>query len=143
MALTKCEICGKPFNSFGSKLCASCTQELDQGYVTARKFIYQNPDKADFTSIVAETGIDEAILSQLIDQGRILVSDQAGRGTRCRACGKPTQGGALCDSCKSKLISQNLLPGGTGGGRPAAAESAQARPGTRPMRVQPLKENKD
>ncbi|MPM15881.1 hypothetical protein SDC9_62255 [bioreactor metagenome] len=141
MALTKCELCELPFNSFGSKVCASCSHELDQAYVTVRKFIYQNPDKADFANIVAETGVAEKLLSHLIDQGRVLVNDTKGRGSRCRACGKPTGGNVLCDSCRSKLISQNLMPGGIGAQKPA--QPPAERSGARPIRIQPLKEKKD
>jgi hypothetical protein len=111
MALAKCELCEKPFNSFGGKkLCGPCTDEVDKAYVIVRKYIYQNPGKSDFMTIVEATGVPEKVLNCLIDQGRIVTADRGGgKAPRCKACGVPIQEGVLCPRCKSKLISQKLM----------------------------------
>jgi predicted amidophosphoribosyltransferase len=130
LALSKCALCGKAFNSVGSRLCAPCMKQLDEAYVKVRRFIYQNPDKAAFASIVEGAQVEEETLSYLIDQGRIVIGGTAGGGTRCRACGAVTAGDALCERCRSRLVSEKLMPGAAGaGGEP---------PGRAGRKVQPL-----
>lgn len=113
MALSKCDYCGRPFNSIGSGLCAECVQLMDDVYVKVRKYIYQNPGRADFSTIAESTEVPEKALSYLINQGRIVIENGTGRGIRCRACGAETQSGVLCEQCKAKLISMKLMPGST------------------------------
>jgi len=111
LALCKCDYCGKPFNSVGTKLCAECMQLVDEAYVKVRKYIYQNSDKADFSSIVENTEVAEKALSYLINEGRIVIENGGGRGVRCRACGTSVLSGVLCQQCKQKLISEKLMSG--------------------------------
>lgn len=111
MALCSCEFCGKPFNSIGSKLCPECLKKTDEYYLQVRKFIYQNPEQATFTSIVEQTEVPEQVLNYLISQGRVVLEDYSGSGTmRCRACGQITNGGSLCDRCRKKLMLEHLMP---------------------------------
>jgi NMD protein affecting ribosome stability and mRNA decay len=107
MPISVCEYCGKPFNTFGASLCPDCSKLIEESYVKARKYIYQNSQASDFTSIVSATEIPEKALSYLINKGRIIVANRG--GARCRACGKETKGGALCDSCSAKIMAENLL----------------------------------
>jgi predicted amidophosphoribosyltransferase len=109
MALSKCDICGKLFNSYGTKVCRSCSEAVEAGYVKVRNFMYQNPDKKRFSIIVEETGVTEKLLNNLIDSGRIVIEDRKKGGIRCMACGAITSGGQLCDKCKAKLISEKLI----------------------------------
>lgn len=108
MAITVCEYCGKPFNGFSVKLCPACTKLIDETYLKARRFIYQNTKTADFTTIVEGTEIEEKALSYLINKGRIEIANKNGGGLRCRACGKETGGGNLCDQCKMKIGLEKL-----------------------------------
>lgn len=107
MALSVCEYCGQPFNTFGASLCAECSKLIEDSYIKARKYIYQNSQASDFASIINATEIPEKALSYLINKGRIIVASRS--GTRCRACGKETKGGALCDSCASKIMAEKLM----------------------------------
>ena len=109
MALAKCELCGRLFNSYGLKVCRVCTDEVEKSYIKVRNFIYQNPDKKRYSVIVEETETSEKMLNYLIDSGRIVVEDIKMSGTRCKACGTITAGAAFCDKCKTKLISQKLI----------------------------------
>lgn len=109
MALGRCDYCGNAFNRFGSNVCADCTKELDQIYVKVRKFIYKNPEKANFTMIVENTETSEKALSYLIKQGKINIEAPAsGTETRCRSCGAATTSGTLCERCKLKVLSESL-----------------------------------
>ena len=111
MALYSCDFCGKVFNSVGSKVCSECIQQLDAAYIQVRRFIYQHPEKAKFSSIVEETEVSEELLSYLIGQGRIVLNENNGASAiRCRACGRITGGGQFCDACRKKLVKENMLP---------------------------------
>ncbi len=108
MALSRCEYCGNAFNSFGSKICRNCTKELDEAYLKVRKFIYQNPDKANFALIVENTEVSEKQLTYLIKQGKINIDNKMGIGNRCRACGAETSAGPLCEQCRMKVLAESL-----------------------------------
>lgn len=109
MTLCKCEFCGRPFSGAGTKLCGECARQMDEAYVKVRKYIYQNPGRADFASIMEHTEVSEEALSYLIDKGRLTVDGPATRGSRCKACGVRIQNGMLCEQCRKKLISENLI----------------------------------
>ncbi|MEL4106746.1 hypothetical protein AAFA46_07925 [Oscillospiraceae bacterium WX1] len=112
MAISVCEYCRKPFNSYGATLCADCSKTIDEAYLKARKFIYMNPDKADFISITEETGIAEKALSYLINKGRIEISGKNGEGAgKCRACGKEISSGTVCQSCLGKIMAEKIKAG--------------------------------
>lgn len=108
MAIGACELCGKPFKNLGIALCTDCSKIVEDTYIKARKYIYQNDKTSDFASIVEATEIPEKALSYLINKGRIMISNKNGSGIRCRACGKETTGGALCDVCSAKILAERL-----------------------------------
>jgi predicted amidophosphoribosyltransferase len=108
MPIIVCEYCGKPFNNAGVKLCSGCSKEIEEAYIKARRYIYQNPKTNDFIAIVEETDIPEKALSYLINKGRIVTADKSAGGQKCRACGKETDGGSLCEPCMSKLMKEKL-----------------------------------
>ena len=108
MPILVCEYCGKPFNNVGVKLCPACSKIVEDSYIKARRYIYKNPKTSDFISIVDETEIPEKALSYLIKKGRIEIANKAGGGPRCRACGKETLSGTICDQCRARLLSEKL-----------------------------------
>jgi predicted amidophosphoribosyltransferase len=108
MPICVCEYCGKPFNNVGVKLCPACSKLIDEAYVKVRRYIWQNPKTSDFGSIVEATDVPEKALNYLINKGRIEIASKSGVGHRCRACGKETSGGALCDQCAAKILAENL-----------------------------------
>lgn len=111
MPIAICEYCGKPFNNPCVKLCSECSKIIDESYVKARRFIYQNPKISDFITIIQETEIPEKALSYLINKGRIEISNKPGSGLKCRACGKETKSGSLCEQCMTRLLSEKKLSG--------------------------------
>ena len=106
MAIKKCNYCGKPFNSVGAELCAACTAKVDDAYIKARKYIYQNPG-AKFASIVEDAEISEKALRYLVDTGRLEVK-KPGSGRGCKICGAETPYGTLCESCRLKMLSAQM-----------------------------------
>jgi predicted amidophosphoribosyltransferase len=108
MAISLCELCGKPFNSISSKLCSECSRIIDETYIKVRKYIYQNPKNCEFIDIIEATEVSEKELNYLIKKGRIEVVNKIGGGPHCRACGKKTTGSALCEQCMAKIVSEKL-----------------------------------
>lgn len=108
MPIIICEYCGKPFNNVGVKLCRDCSKEIEDTYIKARRYIYRNPKTSDFISIVNDTEVPEKALSYLINKGRIILANQTGSGQKCRACGKETESGTLCEQCRAKLLKEKL-----------------------------------
>ncbi|HHU22245.1 MAG TPA: hypothetical protein GXZ52_02325 [Clostridiales bacterium] len=103
MALNKCQFCEKLFNDMGTGICVECMNKVDEGFVKVRKYIYQNPDSADFASIIQNTGVSERELNYLIDRGRIQIQGRSAKGKKCIICGAETSGGSLCPQCKQSL----------------------------------------
>lgn len=108
MAISSCEICSKPFNNALGKICAACSKNVDETYVKVRKYMYQNPKNCDFINIIEDTEVSEKALNYLIKKGRIEVANRPGGGTKCRACGKETSNGAVCDQCMAKIVAEKM-----------------------------------
>lgn len=108
MALAVCEYCNKPFNSYGSTICSECGKEIDEAYAKVRRYLYQQPQKADFLSIVENTGVSEKALNYLIKKGHVEIREKGSKAARCRLCGAETTLGALCESCAAKLLKEQL-----------------------------------
>lgn len=119
MPICVCELCNKPFNGLPG-LCRECMKLVDETYIKARKFIYQYPIKADFATMVQETDLSEKALSYLINKGRLQIASRNGGGRKCRACGRETQAGTICEICKVKLMSEKL------GSKPDSAGSKES-----------------
>ena len=100
MSLAVCEFCNKAFNSYGSKICGDCGKELDDAYNKVRRYLYQQPEKADFLAIIEGTGISEKELNYLIKKGRVEIVDRSPKSARCRLCGGETKYGTLCERAR-------------------------------------------
>jgi ribosomal protein L37E len=107
MPIISCEYCGKPINNITIKLCAACSKEIEDTYIKARRYIYQNKDN-NFITIVEDTGVPEKALSYLINKGRIVIADRPSGQQKCRACGKETDGSSLCQQCMTKILKEKL-----------------------------------
>ena len=104
MGIRKCIYCGKPFNSAGVDLCADCAKTIDDAYAEARKYLYQNPEKTSYASILENTEISEKALNYLIDKNMLEVRRPTG-GPKCSVCGAAISGGSLCADCMKKILS--------------------------------------
>jgi NMD protein affecting ribosome stability and mRNA decay len=108
MAISACELCGKPFNDALGKICSMCVKKVDETYTIVRKYMYQNPDKCDYINIVKDTEVSEKILNYLIKKGRIEVANKPGGAAKCRACGKETSGSSICEKCMARIVAEKL-----------------------------------
>ena len=66
MAISSCEICGKPYNDALGKICAVCSKNVDETYTTVRRYMYKNPENCDFIRIIEDTEVSEKELNYLI-----------------------------------------------------------------------------
>ena len=98
--VNKCALCGKLFHSLGTKICASCSEIADQGFVQVRQYLYDNKEKVNLNDILQNTDVSEKIVKYLIKEGRISPKDIAdGNGMKCVACGAVIDSGKLCSKC--------------------------------------------
>jgi len=128
MDIIQCKFCKKPFQSFNSKICPSCLEQIDRDFLVVRDYIYENK-KADLDKVTEETGVQKAIVLHLLREGRLQIDNPEEGGTllMCESCRKPITKGRLCEDCRNNVSStmkQSLS--GDGGGAGAAAK----RPGS-------------
>jgi hypothetical protein len=81
---------------------------VDETYITVRRYLYQNPKNCEYISIIEDTGVSEKELNYLIKKGRIEVANKPGGAAKCRACGKETSGGSLCEPCMARIVAEKL-----------------------------------
>lgn len=108
MAISACEICGKPFNDALGKICAACVKRVDEAYATVRRYMYRNPNNCDYISIIKDTDVSEKDLNYLIKKGRVEIANKPGGAAKCRACGKETSGSSICEPCMAKIVAEKL-----------------------------------
>ncbi|NCB50707.1 MAG: hypothetical protein EOM54_02320 [Clostridia bacterium] len=90
---------------------------MDEAYTKAKKYIYQNPQRASFADIIKNTEISEKALSRLMSQGKINLGGKKGSGMKCRVCGKEAEDGVLCNRCREKLRSEKFFSQSSGTAR--------------------------
>lgn len=116
MNVRRCVMCGVLFNSFGSKKCPECIQEMDRKFLIIRDFIYQN-EEADVMQISEETGIDGKVILEFLKEGRLTLGIESSL-LSCESCGKPIRSGKYCEACRQELedalngrVSRNKIMG--------------------------------
>lgn len=108
MQLTKCKLCGRPFQSYGMPFCPSCNQSLEDQYKLVKEYLYDNPNAA-IETVVEETGVPEKIILYYLREGRLQMANASGI-LRCEQCGASINSGRLCDKCMGKLESRIVQP---------------------------------
>lgn len=137
MQLAKCKWCGRPFQSYGLRLCARCVQELDEQYRPVRDYVYDNPH-ASIEDVVRDTGVDQRVIMYYLRDGRLEMVN-AGDMLRCEHCGATINSGRLCTDCASKVEERISKPMqdriNQRREREAAKEDMSGRMHTRPDRT--------
>ena len=129
MAISACEICGRPYNDALGKICVACSKSLDSTYATVRKYMYQNPKKCDFIDIIGDTGVPEKELNYLIKKGRIEIASKPGGAAKCRACGKETSGSSICEQCMTRIVAEKLTS--RQDAKPASGQAPEKKAGSK------------
>jgi predicted amidophosphoribosyltransferase len=102
MSLCQCEYCQKVFNNVGGqKICPACAKEIDEVFARVRKYMYSTSEQVTVTKLVEELGVSEKAVNFLIKEHRLTFGPRVKGGGRCRVCGAPTDGQALCKKCQA------------------------------------------
>jgi flagellar operon protein (TIGR03826 family) len=102
--LTNCKSCGKLFVQNTLAVCPSCRQEIEKKFETVWKYIRKRENReATVYQIQEETGVEEKLIFQWIQEGRLQVKDFKNLFVPCELCGAPAQSGKVCESCKTNL----------------------------------------
>ena len=102
--LSNCKSCGKLFVQATSPICPSCRQEIEKKFETVWKYIRKKENReATVYQIHEATGIEEKLIFQWIQEGRLQVKDFKNLYIPCELCGTPIQSGKVCASCSTKL----------------------------------------
>ena len=104
MNIIQCKMCKKPFHSIGGLNCPECLRKIDLDFITVRDFIYDNQG-ADIDTVSEETGVEKAVITHLLKEGRLTLASAGTGGTylMCRVCRKPIFSGSMCEVCKNKI----------------------------------------
>lgn len=105
MPLKKCKYCGNIYSSStNSSVCPNCIDMVDDAYTKVRSYLYSDPEKKDFESIIENTGVTEKALNYLIDEGWVVIDgSRFNGGKKCTTCGAAISESMLCSKCMSKL----------------------------------------
>jgi len=105
MNIIQCNICKKPFQSLGGRVCPECLDKIDKDFITVRDYIYDNRNASiEITS--EETGVSKAVILHLLKEGRLTLDNPDSEGILiCDICKKPIETGRLCRECKEKVAS--------------------------------------
>lgn len=111
MNIIKCKLCREPFHSYGCPICPACSEQVDKDFFTVRDYIEAHPGQAKAEKIAEDTGVKEAHIVYLLEEGRLdtssgLAGSGMGGNMKCQVCGRPISIGNLCDSCKSALTKE-------------------------------------
>lgn len=101
MSIINCVRCGRMFQkTTNSRVCMDCKDAEEQAYRLVRDYLEQHPG-ADIKSVAAGTGVDEAIVLKLLQDGRLVAMGDlaAGMSINCERCGGPTTSGRMCGAC--------------------------------------------
>jgi predicted amidophosphoribosyltransferase len=109
MSIANCTRCGRMFQRTGtSRVCFECKEAEEQAYRLVRDYLEAHPG-SDIASVAAGTGVDEAIVLKLLQDGRLVALGDltSGMQTQCQRCGNPTNAGRYCPPCV-ELLGQAL-----------------------------------
>jgi hypothetical protein len=87
----------------GQKLCPQCSKELEVAFARIRKYMYSTNESVTAARIVEDLDIPEKIVNYLIEEKRLVLSPHTSSGSRCKVCGAPTDGKALCSKCQASF----------------------------------------
>ncbi len=97
----KCKWCGRLFQNSAHDICADCIKKLDDDFLVARDYIYENPT-TNIATLCEDTGIEEREIMHFLREGRLILSS-ADAGLRCEKCAAPISTGRFCRNCQDKL----------------------------------------
>ena len=104
MRILQCIFCKKPFQSYGSKICPTCLEKMDESFIKVREYLEEHP-YADIDTVSQETGVSGKMIMYLLKEGRLIIGDDE-KGNpilKCESCKRPVSTGRLCEPCRDNL----------------------------------------
>jgi len=102
--LANCKSCGKVFVRTLSDICPACVKEDEQKFQKVYKFISKRENReATVTELHEATDVEEKLIFQWIEEGRLLVKNFPNLYYPCSSCGTLIQSGKLCKDCVDKI----------------------------------------
>ncbi len=148
-AFRQCDLCNKPYHSYGSKLCNNCLTQADKDFVTIRNYLDEHPGRVNIPRLAEDTEVDERMIMHLVDEGRLDTNNLSGKGISCRLCGSPVASGgnSMCNDCKNSLArqldaSQPKAPPAPSGRAAAPGAPGAPRPGGGRMHTSDMKKRR-
>jgi hypothetical protein len=88
----------------GVKICQDCMQAEEDAFRLVRNYLEENPG-ADMPTVAEGTGVDEAMILRLVQQGRLATLGELVMGLKveCRQCTKPVITGRYCPECTETM----------------------------------------
>jgi len=128
MRILQCIFCKKPFQSYGSKICPGCLQQMDECFIKVRDYLDEHP-YADMDTVAKETEVSSKIILHLLKEGRLIIgNDETGNPIlTCESCKKPVSTGRLCEPCKGKISKVMGETVGGGASKPLAPKKASEK----------------
>ena len=74
MEVRQCEFCKMPFQSYGSKACLTCVNDMDEAYKKIRDFLDEHPN-LDAQSLSDATGVPVKMILHLLKEGRLMINN--------------------------------------------------------------------
>lgn len=101
--IKQCEMCRKPFQSYGGKICGSCLDEIEIYFSRIKDYLYDHPERIGVKQLSEKTEVPQKVILHLMREGRIEIADDSKGGLLCEVCKKPISKGTMCESCKLDL----------------------------------------
>lgn len=120
MAMANCRECGRLFQRTRERVCPKCIAAEEEAFELVRAYMREHRVRL-VVELAEETGVANTKILKWIREGKLDfqapdVSEEEG----CKRCGRPTDGGELCEACR-KDLAQGIA-------QQRAAMQASARP---------------
>lgn len=103
LVIANCKRCESLFNKVLHDICPNCLQEDQERFEQVRDYLKDNR-YAKLVDIVRDTHVLIEEITDMIEQGKLVLVDFPNLTIECQGCGLPTQDGAYCSTCKSEMI---------------------------------------
>ena len=105
MGLSNCLECGKLFNRTRDRVCPTCVNAEQEEFDKVLEYI--RTERVYFVpQISEETGVAQARIMKWVREGKLELASDAEQPDACKRCGRPSDKGDICESCRKKLANE-------------------------------------